>query len=54
MFVLSLVFGVTDGAGCDGVTIGCGTSSHIANTSIVSSTSVVLGSNGRILPVASL
>ena len=54
MFVLSLVFGVTDVAGCDGVTIGCGTSSYIANTFIVSSTSVVFGSNGSTLPVASL
>lgn len=57
MFVLSLVFGVTDVAGCDGcvgVTIGCGTSSHIANTFIVSSTSVVFASNGRTLPDAYL
>ena len=57
MFVLSLVFGVTDVAGCDGcvgVTIGCGTSSYIANTFIVSSTSVVFASNGRTLPDASL
>ena len=48
MFVLSLVFGVTDVAGCDGyigITIGCGTSSHIANTLIVSSTFVVFASN---------
>ena len=57
MFVLSLVFGVTDVVGCDGcvgVTIGCGTSYHIANIFIVSSTSVVFGSNGSTLPVASL